>query len=156
MEMLTVCDLPTNELAARFKATSGLATECRKRPQPYLRHHSLLMECAVNAVFEKSDKGVRQARERAERKERAAREEKEREARAKLAREAEESERRRRKAGASDAAANYQTLLSESVKDPNAPWHEWKQRLARDPQVRPFEPRSCQTHVPNTTYYCGH
>ncbi|BDA46960.1 Transcription elongation regulator 1 [Coccomyxa sp. Obi] len=77
-----------------------------------------------------------EARERAERKERAAREEKDREARAKLAREAEESERRRRKAGAADAAANYQTLLSETVKDPDANWHEWKQRLARDPQGR--------------------
>ncbi len=76
-----------------------------------------------------------QARERSERKERAAREEKERDARAKLARDAEESERRRRKAGAADAAANYQTLLSETVKDPDANWHEWRERLARDPQV---------------------
>lgn len=85
-----------------------------------------------------SIKCARQARERAERKDRAAREEKEREARAKLARDAEESDRRRRKAGAADAAANFQTLLSESVKDPDAPWHDWKLRLARDPQARPF------------------
>lgn len=84
-----------------------------------------------------------QARDKAERKERAAREEKEREARAKLARDAEESDRRRRKAAAADAAANFQTLLSEAVKDPDAPWHEWKQRLARDPQVRDHAVRVC-------------
>ena len=68
-------------------------------------------------------------------KDRAQREEREREAHRKLARDTEEAERRRRKAAAADAAANYQTLLSETVKDPEANWNDWRQRLAKDPQV---------------------
>jgi hypothetical protein len=76
-----------------------------------------------------------QAADKAQRKDRKEREEREREARRKLEREAEESDKRRRKAAAADAAANFQTLLSEVVKDPEASWHEWRPRLSRDPQV---------------------
>ena len=73
--------------------------------------------------------------ERAAAKERKDREEREREAHRKLARETEEAQKRRARAAASDAAANYRTLLSETVKDPDASWNEWRVRLAKDPQV---------------------
>ena len=76
-----------------------------------------------------------QAAELASRKERKEREEKDREARKKAARDTEDSDRRRRKAAMADAAANYATLLSEMVKDPDAAWFDWKARLGRDPQV---------------------
>ncbi|CAL5224177.1 g6817 [Coccomyxa viridis] len=74
--------------------------------------------------------------ERAAAKERKERGEREREAHKKLARDTEEAEGRRRKAAAADAAANYRTLLSEWVKDPEASWADWRVRLAKDPQGR--------------------
>ena len=73
--------------------------------------------------------------ERAAAKERKEREEREQAAHKKLARDTEEAERRRRRAAAADAAGNYRTLLSESVKDPEASWADWRLRLAKDPQV---------------------
>ena len=73
--------------------------------------------------------------ERAAAKERKDREEREREAHRKLARETEEAQKRRARAAAADAAGNYRTLLSETVKDPDASWNEWRVRLAKDPQV---------------------
>ena len=81
-----------------------------------------------------------QEAERAGAKERKEREEREREAHKKLARDTEEAERRRRKAAAADAAGNYRTLLSETVKDPEASWADWRVRLGKDPQVNASQP----------------
>ena len=82
-----------------------------------------------------NDCHAEQEAERAAAKERKDREEREREAHRKLARETEEAQKRRARAAAADAAANYRTLLSETVKDSDASWNEWRVRLAKDPQV---------------------
>lgn len=52
-----------------------------------------------------------------------------------MERDEEEAERRKHRAAHCDAVAGFRTLLGEVVKDPDAMWRDWKNKLARDSQV---------------------
>ena len=76
-----------------------------------------------------------QKEELVKQKEKAEREKSEQSKKERLRREAEDAGKRQKKAAHADALANYLTLLSETVKDPEARWSEWRSKLQRDPQV---------------------
>lgn len=81
---------------------------------------------------------VAQLREKEEELTRARQQErdKERELQRKVKEQGEEAERRRSRAAHADASSNYQTLLSEVVRDPDMSWRDVWPRLKKDPQGR--------------------